>query len=251
MRAKLMIQRIITITAIIVFAYSVYKLVPPLYDYYTNRKVLETVQEIYKPTKNVENGNKETAIRSSFDPLLEINQDMVGWVTVDDTKINYPILQSSDNEFYLTRNYKKEETRAGSLFLDYRNDKKLENNKNTIIYGHRMKDGTMFSGLKKYLDKAFFEKHKTIHLDSLYEGYELEVFSVYQTTTDFYYIETEFSSDNEYLDFVDLLEGKSLYDADMDIKPEDSIVTLSTCDYAIDSLEGRLVVHAKLVKRGS
>ncbi|MGG4468263.1 class B sortase [Paenibacillus alvei] len=249
MSAKLIIPRIITIMAVLVFVYSVYKLVPPLYDYYTNRKVLETVQEIYKPNQTSDESLQPTSIRSSFDPLLEINEDMVGWITVDDTKINYPILHSSDNEFYLTRNYKKEETRAGSIFLDYRNDKKLENNKNTIIYGHRMKDGTMFSGLKKYLNESFFEKHKKIHLDSLYEGYELEVFSVYQTTTDFYYIETEFSADSEYLDFVDLLQEKSLYDTEMEFSPEDRIVTLSTCDYAIDSLEGRLVVHAKLVKR--
>lgn len=244
-------QRLITIIALGVFVYSLYHLVPSLYDYYKNDKTLKGVQQIYETTLDVKGDNENgESVRSSFLPLQEINTDIVGWITTDQTKIHYPILQAEDNEFYLTRNYQKEETRAGSIFLDYRNDTNLENNWNTIIYGHRMKDGSMFGQLKKYLEKDFFNENSTIYLDSLYEGYDVEVFSVYQTTTDFYYIETEFSDGPDYQQFIQQLQERSLYEADVEIGPDDQIVTLSTCDYAVDSLEGRLVVHGKLVKRG-
>jgi len=247
---NLIYQRLITILAVGVFVFSIYKLVPSLYDYYTNNKTLKGVQEIYDSTPISEEENAEGTIRNSFLSLQEINEDIIGWITIEDTKIHYPILQTDNNEFYLTRNYKKEETRAGSIFLDYRNDPKLEKNKNTIIYGHRMKDGSMFGQLKKYLDKQFFNEHKTLYLDSIYEGYYVEVFSVYQTTTEFYYIETEFSDNPDYQQFIEQLQERSLFTSDVTIDSNDLIVTLSTCDYAVDSLEGRLVVHGKLVKRG-
>lgn len=244
-------QRLVTLIAVGVFVYSLYQLVPSLYDYYKNDKTLEGVQQIYETTLDVkdEEINGDTT-RSSFLPLQEINTDIVGWITADNTKIHYPILQAEDNDFYLTRNYQKEETRAGSIFLDYRNDKNLENNWNTIIYGHRMKDGSMFGQLKKYLEEDFFHDNPTVYLDSIYEGYDVEIFSVYQTTTEFYYIETEFSDGPDYQQFIEQLQERSLYKSDVEIGPDDQIVTLSTCDYGVDSLEGRLVVHGKLVKRG-
>jgi len=249
-KRKHILQRIITLIAAGVFLFSFYKLVPILYDYYTNNRTLESVQQVYELGRNEAEQYGEGQVRASFQPLLEINKDMVGWITIDQTKIDYPVLQSKDNEFYLTRNYKKQDTRAGSIFLDFRNDKKLENNKNVIIYGHRMKDGSMFGQLKKYLDKDFFKSNKTIYLDSLYEGYDIEVFSVYQTTTSFYYIETEFPEQQSFQKFIDQIKEKSFFSSDISINQEDTIVTLSTCDYALDSLEGRLVVHGKLVKRG-
>jgi sortase B len=167
---------------------------------------------------------------------------------MDDTQINYPIVQAKDNDYYLFRNYKGEDMRAGSIFMDYRNDVKSQN-RNTILYGHRMKDGSMFGSLKKMLDEDFFMSHRKLYYDTLFEGYDLEVFSVYTTTTDFYYIETDFSSDTEYTSFLEKIQEKSLYKTDTKVTESDQIVTLSTCDYALDPEAGRLVVHAKLVKR--
>src|SRR5699024_3859127 len=90
------------------------------------------------------------------------------------TKIDYPILQAEDNDYYLNRNYKREDTPAGSIFVDYRNNV-AEENRNTIVYGHRMKDDTMFNSLTKYLDEDFLKDHQTIKYDTMYGSYDAEV----------------------------------------------------------------------------
>ncbi|MGQ0512963.1 sortase domain-containing protein, partial [Bacillus sp. D-CC] len=108
---------------------------------------------------------------------------------------------------------------------------------------------SMFGSLKKMLDEDFFKSHRKLYYDTLFEGYDLEVFSVYTTTTDFYYIETDFSSDMEYTSFLEKIQEKSLHRTNTRVTASDQIVTLSTCDYALDPEAGRLVVHAKLVKR--
>lgn len=244
-----MLKTLVNLLAIGVFLYAGSQLFLIFYDYYENRQNMNNVQEIYRADEHEPN-TQTTGLRAQFEPLKELNEDIIGWITVDDTAIDYPILQTRDNDYYLTRNYLREETRAGSIFMDYRNNISDEEDLNTVIYGHRMKDGTMFAGLKKYLDSSFFNKHPVIYYDTLYQGYDLEVFSVYQTKTDFYYIDTDFSSDKEYGDFIHSLKEKSVHETDVQITGNDRIVTLSTCDYSLDRTEGRLVVHAKLVERG-
>ncbi|TKH78710.1 sortase, partial [Bacillus cereus] len=102
---------------------------------------------------------------------------------------------------------------------------------------------------KKMLDEDFFMSHRKLYYDTLFEGYDVEVFSVYTTTTDFYYIETDFENDAVYTSFLKEVQEKSLYKTDTELTANDEIVTLSTCDYALDPEAGRLVIHAKLVKR--
>ncbi|QBP94144.1 class B sortase [Bacillus mycoides] len=240
-------QRILTVVFLGTFFYSVYELGDIFMDYYENRKVMAEAQNIYEKSP-MEEQSQDGEVRKQFKVLQQINQEIVGWITMDDTQINYPIVQAKDNDYYLFRNYKGEDMRAGSIFMDYRNDVKSQN-RNTILYGHRMKDGSMFGSLKKMLDEDFFMSHRKLYYDTLFEGYDLEVFSVYTTTTDFYYIETDFSSDTEYTSFLEKIQEKSLYKTDTKVTESDQIVTLSTCDYALDLEAGRLVVHAKLVKR--
>ncbi|MGR5960848.1 class B sortase [Bacillus cereus] len=162
------------------------------------------------------------------------------------------IIQSfkqKDNEYYLFRNYKGEDMRAGSIFMDHRNDVKSRN-RNTILYGHRMKDGSMFGSLKKDVGRRLFScpivNYITIHY---LKDTTLKFFSVYTTTTDFYYIETDFENDAAYTSFLKEIQEKSLYKTDTELTANDEVVTLSTCDYALDPEAGRLVVHAKLVKK--
>ena len=164
------------------FFYSVYELGDIFMDYYENRKVMAEAQNIYEKSDGRAITRRE--VRKQFKALQQINQEIVGWITMDDTQINYPIVQAKDNDYYLFRNYKGEDMRAGSIFMDYRNDVKSQN-RNTILYGHRMKDGSMFGSLKKMLDEEFFMSHRKLYYDTLFEGYDLEVFSVYTTTTDF------------------------------------------------------------------
>lgn len=245
---KKMVSRVIMTICLSVFIYSAYELSIIGFGYYKNRQVLAEVQHVYKQLEKEENDEGNTEIRKQFESLHEINPDIVGWITIDDTKINYPIVQAEDNEFYLTRNYKQENSKAGSIFLDYRNEL-LEEEKNMILYGHRMKDETMFQQLTKYADQNFFETHSIIYIDTLYAGYDVEVFSVYYTTTDFDYIQTEFTTDEEIEQFFHSIKQKSMYKTDVGLNSEDTIITLSTCDSTLDKDEGRFVVHAKLIKR--
>lgn len=241
---------VVTILCLAVFIYSLYQLSSIFMTYSHNRQVLADVQQIYHEESDVvkEVDSKEGEIRPQFNQLRQINPDILGWISIDDTKINYPILQSADNEFYLDRNYKKEDSIAGSIFMDYRNDITLTN-PNTIIYGHRVKDNSMFDSLTNYLDEHFFNNHQLIYYDTMYESYQAEVFAVYQTTTDFDYIQTDFSDGQEYDALLKEIQERSIYDTNVDLTMNDQIITLSTCDYTLDPDEGRLVVHAKLVKK--
>src|SRR5699024_10762423 len=142
----------------------------------------------------------------------------------------------------LTENYYGDESRAGSIFMDYRNDITSEN-LNTVVYGHRMKDGSMFQHLTKFLDEDFFKSHLTFEYDTLYDSYEAEIFSVYNTLTDFNYIQTDFSSKEEYGELLDKMQEKSRFKTDVEVSADDQIITLSTCDYELDQNEGRLVIH--------
>ena len=238
-RSKL--SKVLTSISLIVFIYASYQLVTMGKEYYYNRQVLSEVQDVYRSSYSEVDTNQFTA-------LQEINQDIIGWLSIDDTQIDYPILQAQDNSFYLTRNYKKEYAPAGSIFMDYRNNKD-NNNLNTIIYGHEMKDGSMFRDLYKFKDESFLRENPTFYYDTPNESYEAEVFSVYRTTTDFNYIQTDFNSSESYGDLLKSIQNKSLYKTATSINKDEEIITLSVCDYDIDPVEGRFVVHAKLNKR--
>lgn len=240
-------QRLFTVLCLMVLVYSGYELTKIFLAYYKNRQVLADVQRIYNEQAVTEEA-KEGEIRPQFGKLLQINPDIKGWITIDDTMIDYPILQAQTNDFYLYRNYKREDSHAGSIFMDYRNDITMYDH-HTVIYGHSMKDGSMFNHLKKFLDKDFFKSHQMIYFDTLYSAYDAEVFAVYQTTTDFDYIQTDFDSDEEYLTLIKQMKDKSIYSTDVELGADDQVLTLSTCDYLLDPDKGRLVVHAKLLKR--
>lgn len=238
---------LITITALAIFLYASYGLFDALTDYYHNRKMLGNLQDLYYDD-NVQSGHTPTgSIRSGFESLLSQNEEVIGWIMIEDTQIDYPILQGDTNDTYLTCNFYGEESRAGSIFLDYRNDISSLG-KNTILYGHRMKDGSMFQHLTKFLKEDFFETHRTFEFDTLYEKYEAEVFAVYETLTDFNYIQTDFDSDDEYKLFLFEILKRTKFSTNIELDEHDQIITLSTCDYRLDELDGRLVVHAKLTK---
>jgi len=247
------LSRIVTIVCLGIFIYAAYGLVDIFLDYHQNQKMLSKVQETFynassaeEDTQN-ENGQSDT-IRPGFKELLKQNADVVGWITIDGTQIDYPILQASNNETYLTQNYNGSDSRAGSVFLDYRNDIDSPG-LNTVVYGHRMKDGSMFQHLTKFLDKDFFESHRTFEFDTLYDSYEAEIFAVYNTLTDFDYIKTDFANEEEYEQLLLDIQQQSKFQTDIEVSADDSIITLSTCDYELDENEGRLVVQAKLVKK--
>lgn len=252
-------SKLLTVIYIAIFLYSGFTLVKYLYTYYESSKSLKEVQMLYAETlatiqedddkaNTTEEIKSKYTIRPQFHDLLAVNKRIVGWIAIDDTKLNNPILQAEDNDFFLTHNFKNRESRAGSIFMDYRNDV-LDISRNTILYGHAMKDGTMFGSLKNYLKQDYADAHRTIYLDTLYEGYDVEVFAAYETTIDFYYIETEFKTDKDFIRFIGEVQKRSEIDLNVAVGPDDKIVTLSTCKDSVMSDDHRFVVQGKLVKR--
>lgn len=186
--------------------------------------------------------------RQTLEDLKAKNPDFKLWLYIEDTNINYYVLQSTDNDFYLHKNINKKYFKAGSLFMDFRNDAE-EMTGNTIIYGHNMHDQSMFYDLKKFLDKDFFDSHPYVYTYSLDEVTVWKVFSVRTTTTDEYYIKTSFASDEQYYDFIEDFKLKSMYASDVILTAESDILTLTTC-HKYDVSNGRLVVHAVKVGTG-
>lgn len=188
-------------------------------------------------------------ISSSFRDLLMINNDVVGWISISGTHIDYPVLLGDDNDFYLKRDIYKNETRAASIFMDYRNNV-INMNKNTILYGHNLDDDTMFSELSKYVDHKvryeFIKENNIIVFNSIYEDMRFEIFSAYvEEVQGFQYLQTSFKTDEDFLDYVDTVTKMSLITTNVKVSADDKILTLSTCNHWF--LDSRTVIHARLI----
>jgi len=177
-------------------------------------------------------------------PYYQSNEDTVGYIKIENTDVDYPVVYSGDNEFYMTRGFDKEDAEHGAIFLDFRCDlDDFNKTRNIILYGHRMKDGSMFKSLTSYQKSKFFEENRIIEFDTLYDDLEWEVFAVFLTHIDFYYIDTDFPTDEKWLNFLSECQSLSMHENNVKFYPTDIILTLSTCALKTDK---RFVVMAKL-----
>lgn len=181
-----------------------------------------------------------------FNTLKKINPDVVGWLKVENTNVNYPIVQANDNAYYLTHDFKRNKNSAGWIFLDYRND--LNNlRKNSIIYGHNMLNKTMFGSIPDNVLSNSWLSNPNNHLIKLStpnSNMIWKIFSVYTIEPESYYIKTLFNN-IEYQQFIDTIKARSIYDFNEELTINDKILTLSTCD---NTGKKRVVIHAKLIK---
>lgn len=235
------LKAIINFIVIIIFLLSAYKLIE---KHISNKKANEVYSELQEIKENLTENNEESLEEEVLD-LSYINEDYRGWITIENTNIDYPILQGEDNDYYLSRDINKEYLKSGSIFLDYRNNN--FDDKNTVIYGHSMRNGTMFGQLKYFKESGALDENKYIYILSP-EGKTLkyEIFSVYTSDINDNYIETSFNSDEEYKEFLDKICEKSLFPVNIDISTEDKILTLSTCSYEYEN--ARTVIHGKLIE---
>ena len=189
---------------------------------------------------------KMNLIDVDFTNLKETNKDTVAWLSVGGTNINYPVVQTTDNDFYLDHSFDKSYNKAGWLFMDYRNNPN-EYEKNTIIYAHNRKDKTMFGTLKNVLAAVWYKDidNRVIKMSSENSNTLWQIFSVYTIETTNDYIKTIFKSDESYQKFIDLVKGRSLANFNTTVTTNDKILTLSTCHGSTK----KLVVHAKLIKQ--
>lgn len=190
---------------------------------------------------------KQNLLEVNFTELIQKNPDTVGWVQLSGTNINYPVVQTTDNSFYLSHSYNKESNNAGWVFMDYRNNKEEFDN-NTIIYAHSRNDTTMFGSLKNVLTTAWLENRENhlVYLSTPYENTMWQVFSVYTIPSESYYITPKFETEEEYTTFLITLKNRSIYDFNTELNINDKVLTLSTCQ---DNYGNRVVLHARLIKR--
>ncbi len=228
---------------LIVFLFSGYLLSDYLIELYQLKNMQREMTDIYEESvwMNKENGKRELA----FEQLRGINEDIVGWISIDGTSIDYPVVQTDDNIYYLSHSVYKEESSAGTIFMDCRNGASPLD-KNTVLYGHHMKNGMMFHDLTSYKEEAFYKRHPYVEYSGEDGVGKWEVFSAYVTSTADNYIETDFGIEEDFEQFLERIVSKSLYHTGCELKGTDKILTLSTCSYEFD--DARMVVHAKLME---
>ena len=223
-------KSIINIVLTLIIVICAYKIIHQLKEYNDADKVYNLIRE-----------EKEES-----DNLFEKNVDYRGWLKIDNTNINYPILQGQDNEEYLYKDINNEYIVSGSIFMNYLNNG--FDDQNTVLFGHNMKNGTMFANLKKYKEEDFFYNNNDIEIELSNGQYlKYKVFSVYITDINDNYTKTSFEDKDEYKEFLERIKNKSIYKSDISVNENDKIITLSTCSYEFD--DARLVVTGKLIDK--
>lgn len=189
---------------------------------------------------------KSPLIHVNLADLTATNPETVGWIQVPGTQIDYPYVQTTDNDYYLTHSFDNTQNEAGWVFLDYRNHDALSRNTNSIIYAHGRLDGTMFGSLHQVLEPEWQNNasNHVIRISTAEEDSLWQIFSVYRVGNTNDYLYTEFDDTDTYDAFLDLISGRSAYQFDANVTNADRLLTLSTCIGTDD----RVVVHAKLIK---
>lgn len=240
-----------------------------LADYSYRTKKLDDYAAIQKNLKNIALTTPETQetpvihydddtadtlpdILPEYQTLYSLNKRLIGWVKIDDTYIDYLVLQTVNNDYYLNHNFDQEEDKNGSIFLD-KDCSIYPRSTNLILYGHHMRSGRMFGQLNKYSSEKFYKEHKYIQFDTIYEKGTYEVMYVFRSKiyeeseiVFKYYQFTDAVSETEFESNMKQMADMSLYDTGVNAEYGDELLTLSTCDYYTS--DGRFVVVAKKIR---
>lgn len=245
------LTKILFIFFIIIFVCGISYLTYYLYDRNRNNKDnKEIFNDIEIDESKITESKTERMLQ--LEELQKENEEIVGWLEIEGTNINYPVLQASDNDYYLTHNYKKEKASTGSIFLDKDFDL-INGSSNYLIYGHRNENGLMFEDLIKYAEEDFYKEHTKIKFttnkdDSIYEILSVFYSRVYykseQNVFRYYYF-VNANNEQEYNNFVNNAKKVSLYDTCVTAKYGDQLLTLSTCEYSQE--DGRFAVVCKKI----
>lgn len=249
---------VLCVVCVGVFCYSGYQLFSTLNAYKVAQRSYEELSNEYVSTEaptatdspvtendDADDENKEKSpITVDFEKLLATNSDVCGWIYSADTVINYPIAQGEDNNEYLHHLLDGTYNSSGTLFLDCECAPEFAG-ANTIIYGHNMKDGSMFNSLTSYKEQSYYDEHPVMYINTPTQDYKLEIFSAYICNYDSDTYTLTFASESEYGDYLEKMKSQSDFTSDVEVTTNDRIVTLSTCTYEYDN--ARFVVQAKLV----
>ena len=222
-------RKIVRFASVVVMIICAVVLVRYFYSYVHVTQELETAQQVVET--------------SELESLQQKNENIVGWLSLQNSRLDNPVLQTDNNAFYLSHNYLDEKSRGGSIYIDFRND--ALNDLHTIFYGHVLRNGSMFGDLAKFADQQYANEHPVFTYETNDATYLFEVFAAYETTTDVYYLETQFT-DETYRQFLSEIHSRSVITMPVDVTVKDHIVTLSTCTTSLNDTE-RFVVHAKVI----
>lgn len=200
-----------------------------------------------KTKENKANENESKNRIAKIKKLKEKNPNIVGWIEIKDTKINYPVLQGSDNKYYMEHNYKNKKTEKGSIFVDYRYDFDKPSS-NLLIYGHNLITGEMFKDLLKFSDEGFYKKHPIIRFTTVEKDSNYEILAVLKSRVYYeseknvfrYYQFIDAKNKEQFNEFIKDAKSNSLYETGVNAKYGDNLITLSTCSYHVEN--GRFAV---------
>lgn len=248
---------ILLVIFILAFFVSLGLLLYQLYDYYAASKITNEIKQIKNvpPTKEEIEQLPEDAESDHLAALFAKYPDFRGWISIDETRVDNPVVQGKNNEFYLRRSMDKEYLRLGTVFADYSNTFGEEGlSDNTILYGHHSNDGSYFRDLIKYKDPEFYKKSHFVTFDTMYETKQWVIISAFmqnlhpdQGTIFKYYNYVDLKGD-DFNAFMSEITKRSYVHTDVDVNQNDKFLTLSTCDYEFD--DGRFVVVARQLREG-
>lgn len=248
-------RKIVFVIALMVFVGSA----GAILIHYTQRAHDQNAFDNLKDVPKAEEGiwTENGYVIAKYANLYRQNPDIIGWLKIDGTKIDYPVMQTKDSpkDYYLRRNFKKESSISGTPFMDASSDI-FKPTYNWLIYGHNMSTGTMFHDLLKYEEKEFYKEHKTFRFDTIYKGgqatYEVVAAFKSQIYPDdkkiFKYVDyAEITTEQELEEYVNGIKDLSLYKTGVSVEAGDQLVTLSTCSYHVPDKLGRFAVVGKRI----
>lgn len=186
---------------------------------------------------------EERLQRIAFDELKEINSEIVAWIEIPGSGISYPVMHTEDDVYYLNHTFRNKVNKAGSIFMETLNAPDFTD-LHTIIYGHNMKNGSMFAGLKNYTSPSYLVSHPVVYIDLEDGTHGYQIFSCYEAEANSDSYTIGFAPDEQYETFLQTLKSRSAYDTGVEVSVQDSIITLSTCT---KSGQHRYLVHAKKI----
>lgn len=268
--AGLIIRKIVFIVAFIVFLATAIPLLADILSMYKDEQVSKGISQMYQLDANTDVPENNKDILPSFKKLLEINPDTVGYIKIDGTLVDYPVVKGTDNDYYLTHDFYKNESRSGTVMMDYRNKVTADGHSgNLVLYGHNMAVGTFFAPLNEYWrtmydsydepSKSFYKEHPVIRFDTLYEQAEWKVFgfglfNVAESRGEVYEYnqKLDFTSEDDFNDYIINIMDRSDIFTDVDLKYGDDILTLSTCCWPYEGSGDtvRLAIFARKIRKG-
>lgn len=243
-----MVKKVITVIELLLILLIIFCAVFLGRYFYSSHKSQTEINELKKKiTEEIDYSKYRNGMFDAYSTLYNDNNDFSGWVKIPGTSIDYPVMQHSDNDYYIHRNFRGEYQYSGLPFADSQCDL-VNPGSNTVIYAHNMKDGTMFAPLLKYKDRSFYDTHKEIIFNTLYDAGEYEIIAAFCTSpSEFqYHSFINAKSKREFDEFIAHAKRISFYDTGETADFSDKLLTLSTCAY--DNNGERFAVVAKLIK---